>query len=353
MSYDTIGNVVSDAAAELFGQTVSDVFGSTDPNIIQLRTFAKTGGRSLALDRRWTHLLQETTFVTRQNWVASTVYTAAAAAWVASTPYVVGNLIAANGNLYRCKTAGTSSAAGGGPNSQESSITDGTCTWSYQNDGSASLVAKGFYYYTCTVGGTSGTVGPYGAAAGTETDGGVTWSWTGNASDFALPTDFNAMLDQTMWNRTNRLPAGGPLTGQEWSYLAGRLTGIVFTVLFFPTLNLIRLFPNKDPSGGFIIAYKYASSFWVSATGGTTPTADAPTANTDILYFGKGLMMHKVKLLWLRNKGFDTSIAQREYDDSFERAANADGSAAKLNLRGPLGFDPLIGIANIPITGYG
>ena len=154
-------------------------------------------------------------------------------------------------------------------------------------------------------------------------------------------------------SQTSSFTFGRPLTGQEWSYLAGRLTGIVFTVLFFPTLNLIRLFPNKDPSGGFIIAYKYASSFWVSATGGTVPTADAPTANTDILYFGKGLMMHKVKLLWLRNKGFDTSIAQREYDDSFERAANADGSAAKLNLRGPLGFDPLIGIQSIPLTGFG
>src|SRR5216684_4414181 len=196
MSYDTVGNIISDAAAELGLGTVSDVFGSTDSNIIQLRTFAKTGGRSLALDRRWTHLLQETTFVTRPNWAASTVYTAAAAAWVASTPYVVGNLVVANGSLYRCKTAGTSSSAGVGPNTQEANITDGTCTWSYQNDGSASLVAKGFYYYTCTVGGTAGTTGPYRTSAGTEADGTVTWSWTGLASDFALPTDFNAMLDQ-------------------------------------------------------------------------------------------------------------------------------------------------------------
>jgi hypothetical protein len=353
VSYDTVANIVADAAAELGLGTVSDVFGSTDTNIIQLRTMLKTGGRSLALDRRWTHLIQEATFATRQNWAATTVYSSAAAAWAQNTSYLLGDLRTANGNLYRCNKPGVSNANGGGPNTLEGSITDGTAAWAYQNAGAASIVVKGYYYYTCTVTGTSGTTGPYGSAAGTEVDGTVTWSWTGNASEYPLPSDFNAMMDQSMWNRTNRLPAGGPLSAQEWSYLAGRLTGIVFTVLFFPNRNLIQLFPNKDTPGGYLIAYKYASSSWVSATGGTVPTTDAPTANSDILYFGKGLIMHKIKLIWLRNKGFDTTIAQKEYDDSFERAANADGSAAKLNLRGPLGFDPLIGIANVPITGYG
>ena len=32
---------------------------------------------------------------------------------------------------------------------------------------------------------------------------------------YALPADFGRMINQTGWNRTNRLPLGGPLSPQE------------------------------------------------------------------------------------------------------------------------------------------
>src|SRR5260370_5976740 len=46
---------------------------------------------------------------------------------------------------------------------------------------------------------------------------------------YSLPTDFKRVVDQTGWNRTNRLPPGGPLTRQEWQYLKARLLWAVFT----------------------------------------------------------------------------------------------------------------------------
>ena len=60
-------------------------------------------------------------------------------AWVASTAYVVGNVVTAlQGGatitlrrMYRCTVAGTSDASGAGPNGTGSAIVDGTATWAH------------------------------------------------------------------------------------------------------------------------------------------------------------------------------------------------------------------------------
>lgn len=53
-----------------------------------------------------------------------------AAAWAASTAYIVGARVAAGGNIYLCQVAGTS-ASSGGPTGTSNAITDGSVTWSY------------------------------------------------------------------------------------------------------------------------------------------------------------------------------------------------------------------------------
>jgi hypothetical protein len=62
--FDTVANVVSDAAVELGLDSVSDVYAASDANVIQLRTLLKTVGRGLQRMRRWSHLTFRTTFST-------------------------------------------------------------------------------------------------------------------------------------------------------------------------------------------------------------------------------------------------------------------------------------------------
>ena len=52
------------------------------------------------------------------------------AAWIALTPYVVGDRVVNAGNIYRCTAPGTS-AATGGPAGTGTGIVDGGCTWDY------------------------------------------------------------------------------------------------------------------------------------------------------------------------------------------------------------------------------
>jgi hypothetical protein len=64
-------------------------------------------------------------------------------------------------------------------------------------------------------------------------------------SVYPLPDDYHNMIDQTWWNRTNRLPLGGPMSAQEWQYLKARLVGVVFTVLFRPMEGAITLHAGR------------------------------------------------------------------------------------------------------------
>jgi len=49
--------------------------------------------------------------------------------WQSATPYALGNHRGNDGHLYRCSTAGTSSATGSGPTGTGTGIVDGSCVW--------------------------------------------------------------------------------------------------------------------------------------------------------------------------------------------------------------------------------
>ena len=165
-----------------------------------------------------------------------------------------------------------------------------------------------------------------------------TFTTVAGTDTYALPADFHNMYDQTWWNRTNRLPVGGPLSAQEWQYLKARLVGVVFTVLFRPMNQQIKIYPDgADTPGGYTIAFEYNTSYWVSvAATPTTLTADAPAASTDTLWFDPVLLLRYLKLNFLKAKGFDTSAAQAEFDLTLERVKGDDSISPILSLNGAL-----------------
>lgn len=177
-----------------------------------------------------------------------------------------------------------------------------------------------------------------------------------NQSTYPLPADYHNMIDQTWWNRTNRLPVGGPLSGQEWQYLRARLVNVVFNVLFRPLQRQIELYPPNAVPAGFQIAYEYNSSYWISTAG--TPdvsSADYPSLSTDYVWFDPLLMVRKLKLDFLKAKGFDTTSAQQDFNTTLEYVKGNDAPSPILNATrrwNPI-VDPLIGGQSVPVTGFG
>ena len=174
---------------------------------------------------------------------------------------------------------------------------------------------------------------------------------------YALPGDFHTMADQSGWNRTNRLPLGGPLSPQEWQYLKARLVGVVFTVLFRPMDGLIYIYPDNPTPGGYTISFEYLSNGWVERPAIPVNTYhDSPVASNDIVRFDPLMVMRGIKLEWLKLHAFDTTSAQQDYLEAYNRAAGMDSFNPVLNLtnRSMLrGIDPLLGQQNIPVTGFG
>lgn len=230
---------------------------------------------------------------------------------------------------------------------------------------------------------------------------------------YPLPSDFQMMIDQTGWNRTNRLPLGGPLSPQEWEYFKARLVGVVFTVLFRPMQQQLWLYPDTNTPGGYVISFEYRSRFWaqsataqvslanlwgpwepgathglgdivtnggaiyvstVASTSGTySPTGtgndiddggvtwnyvsasgqEFPTASTDLVLFDRQLFLRGLKLAWRKEKGFDTSAAQDEFDSTLAQVMGNDAAAPVLSLNSSAFEEPLLGEGNIPLTGFG
>lgn len=357
IAYDTAGEIIKDAALELgLGTLTTDPYGSLDPNIQQLCGLLKSGGRKLVFERDWTYLVQEYVFVTLPAWKAGTIYKDPNSVDGWTTNFAASDLVNNFGNLYRLVgTDGLTALTGLGPNTQTQGIVDNSCVWNFQSATDGSVVVKGLYQYTALNNGVSGTTGPTGTVLnGIETDGTVTWQNTGLANSYPLPAGFSNMLDQTGWNRTTRLPLGNPVSAQQWQYLKGRQQGVVFNVLFRPDDDTIKLYPDTDTAGLQTIAFEYISRYWVSTVGSQeVANADLTSAQTDVVFFDPLLATRRLKLDWLQAKGFPSQAAKDDYETVLEQVMNADGTAPLKNLRGSFQFDPMLGTANIPNTGFG
>lgn len=395
MGFATAGTIITDAALEL-GLVASqfpggDPYASTDQNIIQLCAFLKSVGRKLVDARNWTHLRKEYTFTTQgTKGTVSGLFSASAASSIAAgvtltdgtstwattasmTPIaastwaglggfaLVGDTCTNGGNLYVCTqqiNATTSAPTGTG-----TAIADGDGFWRYVGAGTYFALAV----LTCTAyGAYSAPIFTLNTASGSGVTGGTNKAAASAGSlttVYGLPSDWRDMVDQSGWNRTTRLPLGGPLSAQEWQYLKGRLQGVVFTVLFRPMAQALYLYPDTNLPVGHTIALEYESSNWCGPNvtpprDGTGPvyvwTADYPASWDIICGFDAELLKAALKLAWLKAKGFDYAHVEAEYKVALEAAIGNDTAAPVLSMVGGGAMEqPLLGERNVPITGFG
>lgn len=113
------------------------------PPIPSSVTITLTGANGTVIASGWTGSTRSTSipFVTTATATLATV-----PAWAQSTPYIAGaapSRVSANGNVYQCVTAGTSSSTGTGPSTTAESIPDGVgaLTWAYVGQGLAAMDA--------------------------------------------------------------------------------------------------------------------------------------------------------------------------------------------------------------------
>lgn len=234
------------------------------------------------------------------------------------------------------------------------------------------------------------------------------FSTASNVSRYALPTDYDRTIDQTQWNRSNRLPVI-PISPQAFQFMRARLVGITWNILERTLQGKFQAYPDDTTPGGYVIAYEYVSRWWVLPSGtkaatagpwipgvtysandtvasggnlytctvggksGTTANpsgtsgaivdgtatwaytsaagADTVTANGDTILFDSQMVKDALKLAWKLEKGLDASAAQGAFNDSLSKAKSADTVAPILYFNRPTFTEPLLGPWNLPING--
>jgi hypothetical protein len=167
--------------------------------------------------------------------------------------------------------------------------------------------------------------------------------------NYELPADFERMLAETFWDRTNVRQMGPAISARAWQTLKAR-TNSGISYYYRTRGNYLWLTPI--PAAADLLYLEYQSNYWVRPFGQTTPTLREATLVTDTVWFDEALMVAAVKLMWLRTKGEDYSAAQAEYDATYASAAGADGPTPILNAT-QCAAPPLIDESNLPETGYG
>jgi len=164
---------------------------------------------------------------------------------------------------------------------------------------------------------------------------------------YSNPSDFDRQIDRTQWDKTKHWEMLGPETPQQWQWLK---SGFIATG---PRIRFRRLggyFQTWPPiAAAELLGMEYVSSNWAIDALGSDKSSF--TVDTDTCVFPDRLMVLGLKNKYFKVKGFGP-IYESEYDAQLNMAKANDKGAITLSFA-PQISQLLIGVANLPDTGYG
>jgi hypothetical protein len=169
---------------------------------------------------------------------------------------------------------------------------------------------------------------------------------------FALPSDFDRMVDYTQWDKGKHWNLLGPLTAQQREWIRNGYISTGPRIRFWQMGGYVQIWPPLGADE--TLSYEYISKYWVLATSPTTPapTKQAFAVDTDTSIYPDALMRAMIKLKYWEVKGFDVTAAVRDYMIQIDAAKATDQGAPNLSMA-PQPSTVLIGWGNIPDSGYG
>jgi hypothetical protein len=177
--------------------------------------------------------------------------------------------------------------------------------------------------------------------------------------DYALPSDFERMVDETLWDRSRFWQMRGAMTPQQWQLYKSSPIGRAsiqrrwrIRLATGATAGATPVF-SIDPvpsDNGSLLVFEYVSNAWCKSAGGTAQTAWA--ADTDVGILDEYLIELGITWRMLERLGMDYTAAYSEYSQEVDKAVAADGGTSVIDMT-PSGGTFLLNWTNIPETGYG
>ena len=173
-------------------------------------------------------------------------------------------------------------------------------------------------------------------------------TYTFGQVNYAMPSDYQRMVNKTQYNKSNRWSVIGPKDAQEWQWLKASYVTTGPRMRFRIAGNKFVVWPM--PTAQVILGFEYQSGSWVVAADGSYKTKFS--ADTDTSIFPDRLLVLGTKLKYFQIKGFDTTSLQADFAREVSKFKAQDAGADTLSLA-PKYPNVLLTQNNLPDTGYG
>ena len=180
----------------------------------------------------------------------------------------------------------------------------------------------------------------------TATATGVTFTF--GQSRYAMPSDFERMVNKTQYNKSNRWAIIGPKDAQEWQWLKSAYITTGPRMRYRIIGNKFVVWPM--PASNVELGFEYVSNGWVNAADGSVKSRF--TLDSDSSAFPDRLMILGTKLRFFEIKGFDTSKLERDLARELSKWKSTESGADTLSMA-PKYANILLTQNNLPDTGYG
>lgn len=165
---------------------------------------------------------------------------------------------------------------------------------------------------------------------------------------YSVPSDYDRLENDTVYNKSNKWAVLGPRNAQEWQWIKSSWASAGPMMRFRIMQNRLTLWPM--PSSVLTIGYEYISKNWALDNAGVGKAEI--TLDTDTSQFPDILMILGTRYRFQEAKGFDSSASFAAYKREESKFIGQNSGAEKLNLA-PRAADRLLTTANLPDSGYG
>lgn len=165
-------------------------------------------------------------------------------------------------------------------------------------------------------------------------------SMTFAKQDYPMPSDFDRMISDTNWDRTNHWRNLGTKTSQEWQWLQGGIISVGPRERYRIYNNRLRIF--QAVTDIYTFAFEYVSNYWVMSAAATAGDKSAFTLDTDTSVFPDDLMLAGLKFYFLKAKKLDYGVELSEFMRALSYTKAQDVPVPAQSLA-PIGMNPLVG----------
>jgi hypothetical protein len=173
-------------------------------------------------------------------------------------------------------------------------------------------------------------------------------TYTFGQVNYAMPSDYQRMVNKTQYNKSNRWSVIGPKDAQEWQWLKASYVTTGPRMRFRIAGNKFVIWPM--PTAQVILGFEYQSGAWAQSASGTPQ--QKLINDTDTSLFPDYLMILGTKLKYFQIKGFDTTELKADYLRELSKFKAQDAGADTLSLA-PKYPNILLTQNNLPDTGFG